>query len=274
MSYINSNRRLKPHIDQLSGKFKLYFNFGLQVANWQFDYIRWRSNYKIVHCLGDSHTHFFEDIRRRKVLHRTILRTVKVGGATAMGITNSDSATNALKIYQRYIPFIKKNNYILFMLGEVDCGFLIWYRAAKYNLSVGSQLQRSIDNYQNFILDLIKRGYHNLILSSAPLPAILDRQDWGEFEETQGVTDTFTQRQGIQKTLRERTDLTIQFNDKLRILCLENNLTFLDFEQDIMNSTTNLIDNQYRQINPTDNHLKTDTVLPIIVTRLKNLGFE
>ena len=259
----------------LPKKIKLYASFGLQFANWQFDYLRYLSNYKIIHCLGDSHTHLFQDIERRRLMNKTIIRSVKVGGATAAGIANINSVTKSLRIFQRYIRFIKKKSYILFMLGEVDCGYLIWHRAKKHNTSVESQLQRSIENYQNFIIHLIDEGYHNLILSSAPLPAILDEKDWGDLDRSsKDITPTYLQRQNTQPIIRERTDLTIEYNNRLRIFCNENAISFLDFEQDTLNQQTNLIDNCYRQANPSDNHLETDMVLPIIVKKMRSLGFE
>jgi hypothetical protein len=51
-----------------------------------------------------------------------------VGGATAQGAVNPNSKTDALAIFQKKIKYTNADN-ILIMLGEVDCGYLIWVRS-------------------------------------------------------------------------------------------------------------------------------------------------
>lgn len=251
-------------------KVKFYSSFVLQVANWQLDFIRHPLGYNVIHCFGDSHTHLFEYIQQHRLMSRTIIRAVKVGGATARGIANSNSSTQSLRIFQRYIQFVNKKHYILFMLGEIDCGYLAWYRADKYATSIDHQLLESITNYQSYLLKLLDRGYSNLIICSAPLPAILDKENWGDIAEE---TLPSIQRQQVKASHRNRTDLTFHYNQLLREFCYEYNIQFLDLEKRTLNLTTKLIDDCYRQDNPSDNHLRNETVVPVIIDELNKIGF-
>jgi len=139
---------------------------------------RWLG-FRIIHCLGDSHVAMFEYIKQNKLLKKTKINCTIVGGGTAMGMVNPNSKTNALQIFKTKINNISKQDYIFLLLGEVDCGFLIWYRAKKYNHSVSAQFETSLTNYFKFITWLIERE-HNIVVCSAPLPTIYDDQPLGE----------------------------------------------------------------------------------------------
>jgi hypothetical protein len=73
-----------------------------------------------------------------------------------MGMANPNSKTNALIYFNKKLKTMSRNDYYVFVLGEVDCGFLIFYRAKKYNISINSQLNLSIYNYQKFLLSVKK----------------------------------------------------------------------------------------------------------------------
>lgn len=45
------------------------------------------------------------------------------------------------------------------MLGEVDCGFVIWVRSKKYNISIDNQINESITNLFNFIKNEVLNKY-------------------------------------------------------------------------------------------------------------------
>lgn len=141
-----------------------------------------------------------------------------------MAIVNPNSKTNALRKFKTKIKNISKKDYILLLLGDVDCGYLIWYRAQKYDMSVASQLETSLTNYFKFISWLMERGWdHHIIVCSAPLPTIYDDQPLGEITHA---------RRYVQTKIHDRTNLTLQYNDRLNRFCVENNLLFFNFATD------------------------------------------
>ncbi len=220
---------------------------------------------RILHCFGDSHLHLFAHLQQQHIMRHIILRCNGVAGATAMGMVNPNSKTNALQIFRQRIRPIPHSSPLLFMLGEVDCGFVIWYRASKYQLSVESQLEFSLKNYQAFVLELKSKSYQNITLTSAPLPTIRDGEVWGEIANA---------RREVKSSLRERTELTLCYNQKLRSFCSKNNLGFLDFEKDILDAESHLIKDEFLHPNPQDHHLNPDAMMPLLVRELNSLGFK
>ena len=45
------------------------------------------------------------------------------------------------------------------MLGKVDCGFVIWVRSKKYNISIDNQINESVTNLFNFIKNEVLNKY-------------------------------------------------------------------------------------------------------------------
>jgi hypothetical protein len=135
-----------------TNKIKKYLpGFARRATRRSIDNLHRVSGKRIVYCLGDSHAKVFQYVDQNNYLPRTIFRCVIVGGATALGMVNPNSKTNALLTFQRKLGSISQRDHILFLLGEVDCGFVIWYRAAKYGLTVQAQMEESLRNYKRFI---------------------------------------------------------------------------------------------------------------------------
>ena len=88
---------------------------------------------------GDSHAMCYIKLGANKIQNDVKFDVCSVGGASAQGVVNPNSKTNALSVYRERIKKYKNNNdndYFAIMLGEVDCGFVIWYRAKKYNQTI------------------------------------------------------------------------------------------------------------------------------------------
>lgn len=63
------------------------------------------------------------------------------------------------------------------MLGEVDCGFVIWIRSKKYNINVDDQISISVDNLFTFVSKIVtSKNYTNkdIIICGSVLPTIKD----------------------------------------------------------------------------------------------------
>jgi hypothetical protein len=220
---------------------------------------------KILYCFGDSHAKMFRFLDQNDYLSQTLIRCHIVGGATAMGMVNPNSKTNALNIFRERIKHISPYDYLLIMLGEVDCGFVIWYRAAKYKVSVETQLAQSLSNYRVFINELIADRQTRLIICSAPIPTIFDDAPRGEIAHA---------RREVTATLEARTNLTLQYNGALKRICQEQDLHFLDFSTEILDVQTGVINKAFLNRDPLDHHLEPSTIAPFLTEKLQRIGFR
>lgn len=182
-----------------------------------------------------------------------------------MGMVNPNSKTQALETFKQNIEQVDRQDYLLFMLGEVDCGFVIWYRAEKYQIAVDEQFNISLENYLKFIRQVVNAGYSKIIICSVPLPTIFDGQIWGEVAKA---------RSEVRASLRERTQLTLKYNSILRDFCRDMGLFYLDFEAEILDSKTLVVKQEYLNKNPLDHHLDSKAMLPVLVRKLKEFGFR
>ena len=152
---------------------------------------------KIVCCLGDSHTNIFEHIHHYYPWWHTRFEITVVKGATALGLVNPNSRTQAFQVFDLVINQAKRKTSFLFCMGEVDCGFVIWYRAEKNQVPIENQISKSFTNYSNYIDSVRRRGFSDIIIYSVPLPIIDESLDWGESSNL---------RKEVKATKRDRTD--------------------------------------------------------------------
>src|SRR5687767_9103177 len=98
----------------------------------------WFSRERIL-VLGDSHASVFKHWRFRFHLPRSRFQLCIVGGATVSGLDNPNSKTQAAAHFENALLSSNPTR-IITLLGEVDTGFVIWYRAKKYRQPVESLL--------------------------------------------------------------------------------------------------------------------------------------
>lgn len=213
--------------------------------------------------IGDSHVNVFKAIiKNRKASDFFWIDYLSVGGATAQGILNPGSKTDARRIFTDRISKSKTFQYILVELGEVDCGFVIWYYAEKYGTSVEEQLDRSVNNYLTFLKEIQACGIRNLHVLSAPLPTIRDGQDWGEIAK---------KRAEVTAKQTERTKLTVRFNEAMSMYCRDNGIGYLDQTHDMLNKDTWLIFDHLLHIDKNDHHLNDIEYSELIVKSLMTI---
>ncbi len=172
-----------------------------------------------VLILGDSHAKVFRYPMLRFRLWQKYLNVVSVGAATASGLENPNSKTQAFQQFDRALDTTRAKKVVV-MLGEVDTGFVIWYRAAKYGVPVADALTKTLTTYQQFLQKIKVRGLLPICIS-APLPTIQDDNDWGEIAN---------QRKSVTATQRERTELTLKFNRKMELFCAAESITYLNLD--------------------------------------------
>jgi len=201
--------------------------------------------------LGDSHSEVFNYCNKKQ--KNIKFEVVIVGGATAQGSVNPNSNTNALNIFKEKLNKIKHNDYkyVIINLGEVDCGFVIWYRKNKYNISIEDQLKITTDNLFNFInLNLLPYFESSkIIINGSILPTIKDNTDK---KYLMGA------RSEVNSSQMDRTALTIKYNSILQNYSLINGYNYMDITKYILDNETKLVNTIFLNKNIFDHHLDNE----------------
>ena len=220
-----------------------------------------------LHCIGDSHVQNFRYLAQEYLLPRTNLRFCVVQGATNMGLANPHSQTQAMPIFMGYLKKVSLGDYIVFCLGEVDCGFVIWYRADKYGTSVMEQFELSLNNYFELIDKYLEKVTPlKVIVCSTPLPTIPDHQ------LVRG--EVANKRLSISATQKQRTELTIEYNRRLQDFCKERGLQYLDLDHEVLDKRSGLVSEEFLNKDPLNHHLETEKLATLIVNKLNYFGLN
>lgn len=231
---------------------------------WAFDQraLAWRPR---LIAIGDSNANAILLASAFPGLRATVNACV-VPGATAQGLRNPNSRTVALQKFQERCDRARSWQTLSFLLGEVDCGFVIWYRAEKYGVSIESQTKRSLDAYLDLLSPQVQRGLRTLALS-VPLPTIRDDQDWG---------DVANARREIKASQRDRTELTLEYNARLSSECSRIGARFVDVTTPTLDPATGVIRDEYLNPIPTNHHLHfrkyAELIGPAITLALRDRG--
>lgn len=220
------------------------------------EHIIWTARgYRIIECFGDSHARIFRCLNAMNAIKDTRFRVVAVRGATMFGLGNPNSRTNALNIFMTQIARVPSANTIVFMLGEVDMGYLIWWRAKKYGIDPSSAYKEAIGNYQDF-LDTVLSTRRNMIVVSAPLPTIPDGHTAG---------DVAAARKEISASQAERTEATLSFNKDMQLWCEQRGIHYLSLDDMSLDEKTGLVRNDLLNENMSDHHYNQKTFCDVLV---------
>ncbi len=196
--------------------------------------------------LGDSHSTVFKGATSDRSIAFT---NFMVTGASAQGSVNPHSKTNALQVFKQALEqYAVGHHACMVMLGEVDCGFVIWYRAKKYSVSVSSQLDRALRNYEQFLLEVVEQKFRpsEILICCVVPPVIKDSTD-SRFLKGE--------RASISTSQLERTKLTVKFNERIREMCNRRNYKFIDIYGLLVDKSTELVDDRFLSDNPYNHHL-------------------
>jgi hypothetical protein len=207
-----------------------------------------------LHFIGDSHTEYLRNAVDHGYFAGSETTMCMVGGATAVGMRNPKSVTNALEKMLQSVVDLDRRTVIIMQLGEVDCGFVIWYRARKYGETIEHQLDAALAAYSSFVVKLLVLGFARIILTGATLPTIKDDHPWGEIADL---------RREISVSIQERTQLTLRYNQSLRIIAHQLGVGFVDISAALIDPATGIIKDAYRHPNPRNHHLH-----PVLGARL------
>lgn len=198
--------------------------------------------------LGDSHTKVFSHANEKQKQFR--FKVYGVGGATALGCVNPNSVTNAMQIFtQRINEITEKYDKLIIMLGEVDCGYLVWVRSARYQLTVQEQLKLSCENLFQFLATHAQTRFrpHEIIVAGSILPTIRDNTNKKYLSGA---------RSEVAVNQEKRTELTLQYNRILKDTCKECGYHYIDITNSTLSHHGKLeIDSRFLSENPHDHHL-------------------
>jgi hypothetical protein len=224
-----------------------------QLVGWLLNFISVR---KII-VLGDSHALAFSSLRFRCYFPLTKFDVCSVGGATASGLDNPNSVTAAYATFNNKLSSATKNSIVIVMLGEVDTGFVIWWRAQKQGGDVNLMLSQAVEKYAKFISEI--NGTYRPLVMSTPMPTITDDNDWGEVANL---------RREITATQRERADLTLRFNSEIRRYCDSHGIPYIDLDQESLGED-GLVADHLISANRDDHHYSVPQHLKIMMPKLR-----
>jgi hypothetical protein len=211
--------------------------------------------------LGDSHSRIFNYCNTKQ--QQIFFEVVSVSGATALGSVNPNSNTNSLSIFKEKLNNIKLDDfkYIIINLGEVDCGFVIWYRKDKYNITAESQLKITTENLFNFINLEILPYFESfkIIICGSVLPTIKDNTDKNYLTGARSKVNT---------TQIDRTILTIEYNNILKKYSLLEGYNYIDITNYILDNKTKVVNTQFLNKDIYDHHLDNENTYNLWLNEL------
>ena len=209
--------------------------------------------------LGDSHSPVFTHSEFKKAFQNFEFDVVTVIGATASGLENPNSTTQAYPVFRKAAAENSMAQKVIVMLGEVDTGFVIWYRAQKYQESVAVMMDKAIQCYANFLLEL--QAKFDVICISTPLPTIEDGNDWGEIANA---------RREVTASQVERTALTLEFNRTMQTVCEQNGICYVMLDSESLGKN-GVVKTELRNRDPSNHHYDADIYANLLISKLTSI---
>ena len=217
-----------------------------------------------VVVLGDSHAAVFDEIARRRLLPGTSMTVAAVGGATARGLANPNSSTDALARFAATLQAVPRSRRTLVMLGEVDCGFLCWYLAALEHTTVDAQLQISWQRHRRYLEGLLADGRRHLGMVSVVPPTVDDYTTWTGLDNA---------RREVTASIEARTATTLAYNAELRAWAQRQGCAYLDLDPTLVDPITGILRDEFRNPDAADHHLNPGPLATLVARRFAELDW-
>jgi len=208
--------------------------------------------------IGDSHARVFDNAKFKHAFPQYFFNVVSISGASASGLENPNSKTQTLPIIMANLSS-SKANIVIALLGEVDAGFVIWYRAEKHHSPLTTTFDKAVHNYQNLLCKIAERS--RTICISAPLPTIQDGNDWGKVAN---------ERRHVKATQLQRTELTLEFNQRIQAFCKANAIEYIPLDQESLGKD-GLINPYLLNPDTNDHHYDGAKYADLIIGKLAQL---
>jgi len=214
--------------------------------------------------IGDSHTAIFKsrwfELFRNIFLNKITFEVTTVQGATISGIENPNSQTKAGSIFKKALSNHTQLKYCIVQIGEVDTGFVLWYKHEKEGIEMNLLFQKSVNRYIKLIEQVRNAGYTPIIIST-PLPTIKDNCTWGEVANL---------RKTIKASQIKRTKLTLDFNSSIREFCEKNSILNINLDN-ISVGRKGVVKTFLRHYRKNDHHYNPITYSLLLVFSLKRV---
>jgi hypothetical protein len=204
--------------------------------------------------IGDSHLESLKLAANLNLLKGEECNFCIVPGATAVGLRNPNSVTNALCEFRYASEKYTFSTHVLIHLGEVDCGFVMWWRQQKYQETIEQQVEDSLAAYRDFVVELKNKGFNNICITGASLPTIRDGVDFGEVQN---------KRSEIKVSIVERTELTLNYNARLIEMARDLSCSYFDISSAVTDNVSGMVSNFFRSSSLHDHHLDPAKVCAI-----------
>lgn len=208
--------------------------------------------------IGDSHANIFFSPFLADSLAGYKFCIASVSGATVSGLPNPNTVTNAMHIFRNALNTTTTTT-VITLIGEVDTGFVIFYRAEKYNKSIKEMLHLAIANYKKLLLEI--NTIFRTICISAPLPTIVDGTEWGEVANA---------RKSISASQLERTLVTREFNNEIQKFCLSEGIDNINLDEESLDKN-GLVKKKLLNRDIMNHHYDHEEYSKILVPHLKPL---
>lgn len=246
---------MKSKLSKLSKLSKFQFNQLL----YKLEILYYRCYKRKILVIGDSHVEVFKNVLLRRLSNKYFFCVNSVGGATASGLENPNSKTQSMNEFRRALSLVPAPEYIIINLGEVDTGFVIWYRKQKYDSKIEDLINSAVCNYMELIE--LSQSIAPVICISAPLPTIND--------DCSPKGKVANLRLAVQSTQYERTQLTLLFNNKVNQLCKKKGVTYLNLDSRSL-SPDGLVNKKLLNKDALDHHYNPTEYAKMIKDELKN----
>jgi hypothetical protein len=208
--------------------------------------------------IGDSHARVFDNAKFKRAFPQYFFNVVSISGASASGLENPNSKTQTLPIIMTNLNN-SKADIVIALLGEVDAGFVIWYRAEKHQSPLATTFDKAVHNYQNLLRKIGTQS--RTICISAPLPTIQDGNDWGKVAN---------ERRHVKATQLQRTELTLEFNQRIQAFCEANAIAYLPLDQESLGKD-GLVNPFLLNLDANDHHYDMSKYADLIIGKLRHI---
>jgi hypothetical protein len=224
-------------------------------------------------CIGDSHVEVFNRLQFNDG-SKPIVCVVE--GATNMGLKNPNSSTNAKVEFEKFLDInLTKDDTLLTMLGEIDCGFVVWWRSEVKGDTIESQFNESLNNYKDFVNKYTDKC-KQIVMCDAPPPVLPDNDtiltNGMTLGEVGRIRQSWNNRYNIVATLKDRVELTQRYNNEIKSFCKENGYTYIPWMADTLGKNQHVLESFRHKDWPVNHHLDEMAFVKLIANKLTILN--
>lgn len=203
-----------------------------------FERIKWSKRHKennTIIVIGDSHTYFFsghEFIRPRKIAyHHGVINSsenllpafspIHIGPVLAYNANKYGTKTQGREKMDYLIKkqVIEQGARVMFSYGTIDIRSHVVRQAREHGISIEGMVDKVLTNYLSFLVAMREEGFR--VACWGPTPSCPDAEK--PSDEFPVCGDEIT-----------RNNATLYFNERLKSLCQQNNLSFVSIAEKLI----------------------------------------